>query len=83
MNERQSEPKKPTRRVPGLIEAPTLPRPIPCLVRDMSASGASVDVANIQDVPDTIVLIVGQADMRLRCKVVWRRGSGLGLQFDE
>ena len=80
MTERRASPRKSV-LLPGTIESKG-GGSTPCLVRDVSISGASLEVANPTDVPDFVTLVVAAAEMRVRCRVVWRGETQLGLAFE-
>jgi hypothetical protein len=52
-----------------------------CTVRDISASGASLELARQVDVPDQFSLILEMESASRRCIVVWRKERQLGIKF--
>jgi hypothetical protein len=56
---------------------------LPCTIRDMSLTGASLEVSQAGPVPETFNLILPEDGLSLHCHVVWRRGFRLGVKFDE
>ena len=52
-----------------------------CAVRDLSDSGARVQVEGSIDAPDTFQLIVEMDGLEADCRVVWRRGKEVGVVF--
>jgi hypothetical protein len=56
---------------------------LPCTIRDMSLTGASLDVSQAGAVPETFKLILPEDGLELQCHVVWRRGFRLGVAFEE
>ncbi len=52
---------------------------LPCTVIDMSAGGASLQVANPEQIPKRFALIHGKT--KKSCLVVWRKHYKLGVQF--
>jgi hypothetical protein len=53
-----------------------------CLVRDMSISGAALDVAEPHDIPERFNLVFKADGTRIPCHVVWRQGERVGVAFD-
>jgi PilZ domain len=54
-----------------------------CIIRDISLSGASLEVSQASGVPETFNLVLPEDGLDLRCHVVWRRGFRLGVIFEE
>jgi hypothetical protein len=52
-----------------------------CTVRDMSATGASIEVADAMNVPDRFSLVLEMEAAARKCEVVWRRERQLGVKF--
>ncbi len=50
-----------------------------CTVIDISAGGACIDVPGQTPIPARAILI--HSGTRKSCRVVWRRGRRLGLQY--
>jgi hypothetical protein len=55
---------------------------IECVIRDISATGAAIEISNLVRIPDTFVLIVPEDRLRLNCRVVWRKEFRIGVTFD-
>jgi len=53
-----------------------------CLVRDMSASGARLAVPEGMELPERFMFRVIGRDFVCAVKVVWRRGSHVGVQIE-
>lgn len=53
---------------------------LPCRVREISDTGARIEVENAH-VPDTFELIIELDGVEADCAVVWRRGIVIGVQF--
>ena len=81
------------RRKPGLMAGliayhPVKP-PVDCIIRDMSATGAKLEVGgtwgdsfnSAQDVPDRITLLMRLDKTEVECEVMWRRTKQLGVRF--
>ena len=52
-----------------------------CVVRNISATGACVEVVSQKSVPDEFELVVTKDNSIRRCRVVWRAGNRIGVQF--
>jgi hypothetical protein len=57
-------------------------RAINCLVRDMSMSGAALDVTNPRDIPERFNLVFKADGTHIPCHVIWRREERIGVAFD-
>ena len=55
---------------------------IPCTVRNLSASGAGIEITSPRWFPDRFVLALPSEGWRKRCRVVWREQKRLGVVFD-
>lgn len=55
---------------------------INCLVRDMTISGAALDVADPHDIPERFNLVFKADGTRISCHVVWRQEERIGVTFD-
>ena len=54
----------------------------PCVVRDMSASGARISIDDPNALPAKLRLAFARdARTGRACQVVWRRGNSVGLRF--
>ena len=51
-----------------------------CLVKDISATGARLEIATSEKLPDCFRLIYG-ADEQPKCCIRWRNGNELGVEF--
>jgi hypothetical protein len=55
----------------------------PCTVRDLSATGAAIELADPSaTTPSAFTLILPEDGLRLPCRVVWRRTFKIGVTFD-
>ncbi|MDN5001795.1 PilZ domain-containing protein [Bradyrhizobium sp. GCM10027634] len=52
-----------------------------CMVRDISASGALIEDANLALVPDNFRLVMEMESAERRCTVVWRKPKRIGVRF--
>lgn len=55
---------------------------LPCTIRDLSVTGAALELSDQVAIPETFTLIVPEDGLRLVCKVVWRRAFRIGVAFD-
>ncbi len=79
MSERRISPRIPTRRSARIdIKGKA---PIECLVRDLSASGARLEVPDVSQLANNFTLtIVGSWD-RHACRLAWRKGNMVGVEY--
>ncbi len=56
---------------------------IDCVVRNLSASGAALEVSSQAGIPDKFTLIVSGDGLRQPCHIVWRRERRIGVTFGE
>ncbi len=54
-----------------------------CIIRDLSVTGAAVEVESQSDIPDTFTLVVPGDGLILPSRVVWRRGYRVGIMFED
>ncbi len=57
-------------------------RAIDCTVRDLSITGAALEVSNQIGIPAKFTLVVPGDGLSLPCNVVWRYGYRIGVAFD-
>lgn len=55
---------------------------IDCIVRNLSTSGAALEVSNQAGIPEKFTLVVPGDGLNLPCHVVWRKGFRIGVTFD-
>ena len=53
-----------------------------CAVRNLSATGAMIEVQTPDVIPDQIILDILDRGARFPCHVVWRNFRRLGVAFD-
>jgi hypothetical protein len=53
-----------------------------CLVRNMSISGAALDVSGYNGIPEIVDLVFKKDGTRIPCRVVWRQAEQIGVAFD-
>jgi len=52
-----------------------------CIVRNLSATGAAIEAANLAIIPDTFRIVLEMESSERRCEVKWRRKNRIGIQF--
>ncbi len=52
-----------------------------CTVRDISATGAALDVMNAAKVPDQFTLVMEMESAARTCAVIWRKERQVGVEF--
>ena len=57
-------------------------RPVNCVVRDLSLTGAKIDVPTQVGVPKCFVLAIAEDGLRLPCRVAWRKEFQIGVAFE-
>jgi hypothetical protein len=65
------------------------PRAVSCLVRDMSSTGARLELERGMrtsskqpaDLPSIVVLYLGPSKTEARCRIAWREGRHFGVKF--
>jgi PilZ domain len=55
---------------------------IDCMIRDLSITGAALEVPHQRAAPDKFVLVMPDDGLRLPCHVVWRKDYRIGVTFD-
>jgi PilZ domain len=55
---------------------------IDCLVRNMSAGGANLEVESQIGIPGSFELVINVENSKHHCRVVWRKGRRIGVAFD-
>jgi hypothetical protein len=54
---------------------------VDCTIRNLSASGARIELANPVAVPDAFLLIIKPEILKRTCEVAWREGLRIGVRF--
>jgi hypothetical protein len=55
----------------------------PCTIRDLSVTGAALEVADLSArIPDAFTLVVPEDKLKLPCRVVWRTAYKIGVAFE-
>ena len=55
---------------------------INCLIRNMTISGAALDVTNPHDIPERFNLVFKADGTQIPCHVIWRQEERIGVAFD-
>ena len=55
---------------------------IDCTVRNVSETGAALEVVSPLYIPDRFTLVVQTDQLKRPCHIVWRQGSRIGVAFD-
>ena len=53
-----------------------------CVIRDISTTGAALEVTDQASIPKYFNLIVPADNLKLPCAIVWRRDFRIGVTFD-
>ena len=54
----------------------------PCVVRDISSTGAALEFPDLIRIPDEFTLIMPDERLKLLCRVVWQRDYRVGVRFE-
>lgn len=54
---------------------------VDCLVRNLSLTGAALEVSSQVGIPERFSLVVPGDGLHLRCRIVWRSGYRIGVLF--
>jgi hypothetical protein len=54
---------------------------IPCAVKNLSASGAALEVESAMDIPNRLTLAIPPEPIKRQCRVVWRNQKRIGVTF--
>lgn len=54
-----------------------------CIVRNLSATGAALEVRSPLRFPDKFVLTIASETLRKPCHIVWRKERHIGVIFEE
>jgi PilZ domain len=55
---------------------------IGCTIRNLSTTGASVEVTSPMSIPDEFSLMIEMEHRKRPCKVVWRKDKRIGVAFE-
>lgn len=55
-----------------------------CVVSDLSETGAKLQLANPEELPETFnLLLSGRGRIHRRCRAVWRKQNQMGVHFEQ
>ena len=57
-------------------------RQINCVVRNLSVTGAAIELSDPRGIPDSFLLVMLDDGLRLPCRIVRRGGYLIGVAFD-
>ena len=52
-----------------------------CVIRNLSAIGAALDVERTAGIPDEFTLLIKPEIVKRQCRVVWRSEKRIGVEF--
>src|SRR5882757_8772387 len=55
---------------------------IDCIVRNLSATGAALEVTTPLFIPDRFTLVIPSEQWKRQCRVAWRKEKRIGVTFD-
>jgi PilZ domain len=55
---------------------------IDCTIRNISETGAALDVVTPLFIPDRFTLVVQTAQLKRPCRIVWRKERRMGVAFE-
>jgi PilZ domain len=55
---------------------------IDCTVRNVSDTGANLEIENSVGIPDNFMLVISKDNLKRPCHVVWRSARRIGIRFD-
>ncbi len=68
--------------IDGTIKSSETYEPISCIVRNISQTGVTLYVENVDDVPDSFRLHLEHEGFSAECIVVWRSKTQVGVVFE-
>lgn len=54
---------------------------IDCVIRNLSKTGAALEVASPLGIPEEFVLSIPADYLKFQCRVVWRKPTRIGVRF--
>lgn len=54
---------------------------IDCIIRNMSETGAALEVESAVGIPDEFTLLIKPEFVKRNCRVAWRLAKRIGVQF--
>lgn len=81
-SERRAEPRVPVNAPGRVIYGPKLAMWADCIIRDLSTSGAKIEVSHFYRIPPRFVLLHLQAGVAFEVVLKWRRGDLAGMAHE-
>jgi hypothetical protein len=79
--ELRKKPRRQFHHTARIVTDPKTPQ-IACCIDDISESGAHLTLKSESELPDTFVLLLTvNGEARRNCRVVWRDGLNVGVEF--
>nr|WP_128948474.1 PilZ domain-containing protein [Bradyrhizobium nanningense] len=54
---------------------------VPCVIRNLSETGAAFEIASPLWFPNTFALVIQAEHLRRPCRIVWRKERRIGVMF--
>jgi len=54
---------------------------VECIIRNISDTGAGIEVKNAAAIPDAFQLLIKPELVKRHCRVIWRKHDWIGAQF--
>jgi hypothetical protein len=54
---------------------------VDCVLRNITSVGAKIEMPNTLGLPETLDLTIGGSHSFRRCRCVWRKLNGMGIEF--
>jgi hypothetical protein len=54
---------------------------VDCIIRNLSETGALLELSNANGIPDTFTLIIKPELLKRSCQIAWRSESRFGVRF--
>jgi hypothetical protein len=54
---------------------------VTCTIRDLSTTGAALQVKSSIDIPDVFLLAIEMEHRKHQCQVIWRKENRMGIAF--
>ena len=81
--ERRGETRAPSSAPGRVLHGPSYALWADCTIRDMSTSGAKIELSHFHRLPARFVLVDFQGGVAIEVILKWRRGDLAGLSFDK
>ena len=80
MDERRKAPRRQVKKSATILLGEN--RRITCAVRDVSKTGAGLDVAGEVSLPGVFKLVIEMETVQRRCRMIWRKENRMGVVFE-